>query len=705
MTIPASGPVTFTDIQTEFGGTNPIALNEYYAGGGLVPAGTTGTYGAVPSSGQISVQNFYGTTAYTPIYVEEVFSTWLFNTSTPSDVTVTNGINLSGNGGLVWNKLRSTDASHQLYDTVRGGSNQLQSNTTNAQSSSPTLAVQFGSNGFTWLRSGGWDTNTAVSWTFREQPKFFDIVTYTGVSGANPQNISHNLGATPGFIIIKRYSDAGDNWICYHTSLGNTQGIILNSTGTPITSSGLWNNTSPTSTQFTIGTSSAVNGTGSFIAYLFAHNAGGFGPTGVDNIISCGSFTTNGSGDATVSLGYEPQWVMFKSSSTASSGNWYMVDIMRGWVANDPGNNSNRNLYANLANAEDGGAPVALTSTGFTFSSSFGPWASATFIYIVVRRGPMKVPTLGTTVYGAVSRSGTGATAAITSLSFPPDLLVDKSRTGGYEPSWWDRLRGPNRVLLSSKSNAQTSTSDSLNAFGQTGVSIGADSGGYINNPSFTYINWFFRRAPIFFDEVCYTGTGSTQNVTHNLTAAPELVIIKTLSSGGSGYGWVTGSSYYPSWGRYIQLTSTDGVNNSNNAGPFNNTAPTSSVFTVNTWTETNGSGSKYVAYLFATCAGVSKVGSYTGTGALQTVNCGFTTGVRWVMIKRTDSAGGNWYVWDSTRGISSGNDPYLLMNADNTEVTNTNYVDTTSVGFQVTAAAPAELNASGGTYLFLAIA
>ena len=78
MTIPASGPLAMTEIQTEFGGTNPIGLNEYYAGGGLVPAGTTGTYGAVPSSGTLSIQNFYGTSNYIPVYVEELFSTWLY---------------------------------------------------------------------------------------------------------------------------------------------------------------------------------------------------------------------------------------------------------------------------------------------------------------------------------------------------------------------------------------------------------------------------------------------------------------------------------------------------------------------------------------------------------------------------------------------------------------------------------------------------
>jgi hypothetical protein len=127
-------------------------------------------------------------------------------------------------------------------------------------------------------------------------------------------------------------------------------------------------------------------------------------------------------------------------------------------------------------------------------------------------------------------------------------------------------------------------------------------------------------------------------------------------------------------------------------------------VFSVNSNADVNESGQSFIAYLFATCPGVSKVGSYTGTGALQTVNCGFTTGARFIMLKRTDVAG-DWYFYDSSRGITSGNDPYMFMNATGTNVTTTNYVDSTSVGFQVTAAAPAALNASGGNFIFLAIA
>jgi hypothetical protein len=110
------------------------------------------------------------------------------------------------------------------------------------------------------------------------------------------------------------------------------------------------------------------------------------------------------------------------------------------------------------------------------------------------------------------------------------------------------------------------------------------------------------------------------------------------------------------------------------------------------------------IAYLFATLPGISKVGSYTGTGNAINVDCGFSAGARFILIKRTDSTG-DWYVYDSARGIASGNDPYLLLNSSAAEVTNTDYIDPLSSGFTVTSSAPVGMNASGGTYLFLAIA
>jgi hypothetical protein len=136
----------------------------------------------------------------------------------------------------------------------------------------------------------------------------------------------------------------------------------------------------------------------------------------------------------------------------------------------------------------------------------------------------------------------------------------------------------------------------------------------------------------------------------------------------------------------------------------WNDTSPAASFFTVGTSGVVNDSAYRHIAYLFATCPGVSKVGSYTGTGTTLDVDCSFTAGARFVLIKRTDSTG-DWYVWDSARGIISGNDPYLLLNSAAAEVTSTDYIDPYSAGFEISSTAPAAINASGGSFIYLAIA
>ena len=140
-----------------------------------------------------------------------------------------------------------------------------------------------------------------------------------------------------------------------------------------------------------------------------------------------------------------------------------------------------------------------------------------------------------------------------------------------------------------------------------------------------------------------------------------------------------------------------------NNGSLFNSTLPTSSVFSVGSAGGNNGSGNEYIAYLFGDLDGISKAGTYTGNGSAQDIDCGFTNGARFVMIKRADDAG-DWYVWDSVRGISSGDDPYFLMNTDDAEVTSSDRIDPLNAGFRVDTTFN-DLNANGGTYLYLAIA
>jgi hypothetical protein len=188
--------------------------------------------------------------------------------------------------------------------------------------------------------------------------------------------------------------------------------------------------------------------------------------------------------------------------------------------------------------------------------------------------------------------------------------------------------------------------------------------------------------------------------VTHNLAAVPELIIVKSRS--GSFQGWHV---YAATLGNNVNLYLQSTLAENTPSGDWNTTSPTSSVFTVGAGGyDVNNNATTYIAYLFATCPVVSKVGSYTGTGTTLQINCGFTAGSRFVLIKRTDSTG-DWYVWDSARGIVAGNDPYLLLNSTAVEVTSTDYVDTYSAGFEISSTAPAAINANGGTFIFLAIA
>ena len=633
-------------------------------------------------------------------YIEDVFSTWLY-TGTGASQTITNGIDLSTKGGMTWIKSRSDATNNNLFDTTQGATKLLQSNTGAATVTDTVSLTAFNSTGFT-LGTGstsGSEVNvssaTYASWTFRKQPKFFDIVTYTGTGAV--QNIAHSLGSTPGCIMIKETS-ATNNWAVYHKGVNggtNPQNyyLVLNTTATQTSSSAWWNNTAPTSTQFTVGTNATVNASGqTYIAYIFADQAGGFGTAGTDNVISCGSITADSIGNATVNLGWEPQYIMLKSTSNVSD--WYVGDVMRGLNLTSAMNY----LRANGSNAEAaGGTPNPLiNSTGFSFiSGDLGP--SRTYIYMAIRR-PMKVPTDATTVFSPIATSAVLGTKLTT--GFPIDLQMNALR-GGWSVNtlFLDRLRG---ISTTSTQSGQYLVSSAINAEASATVSLFWDNTGYQepsavgNTPN---VSWNFSRRPGFFDQVCYTGTGgSGQNVNHNLTVAPELIIIKRRD------GVIQWDVWQASLGNGYTMPLNYG-NASSLTGNTNYNSPYSTTTTFNvSFGTTNIISGTFVAYLFATCAGVSKVGSYTGNGTTQAIACGFTGGARFVMIKKT-SATGDWYVYDTARGMTTLTDPYLLLNSTAAEAATLGSVTTTTGGFTVNASILAAINTNAATYIFLAIA
>jgi len=629
--------------------------------------------------------------AAAPLYVEDVFSAFTYD-GTAASLPIVNGVDLATKGGLVWTKNRTgTVRDHQLLDTVRGSSSVLFSNLTDAALSASNRITSFNSDGYTLSTNAtvNGSGQTYVGWTFAQAAKFFNVVTYTG-NGSN-RTIAHSLGVAPGMIMIKR-TDSTSDWIVYHRSLTNTEYSVLNTTAAKVTgATTYWNSATATSTDFSLGTAADVNtNTATYVAYLFAHD------TTSDGIIQCGSFTTDGSGNATVNLGWEPQYFLTKPSST--TGNWEILDTARGLRLG-----ADRELYPNATTAEftlqQGADP---TATGFNVKSDN---ASSTYVYMAIRKGLMRPPTDATKVFAINARTGTGAAATVTagSITTGVDLVMSKARgTAGYSASFQDRLRGTTSQLAANQTAAETTATTEVTAFNMDGVTVGTSSGlGNINTNAVTYINYFFKQARGFFDIVGYTGTGSAHVEKHNLGVAPELIILKPRSVSGEWRVFfnLTGSGYDVA---YLEQTVAKAAQTYSSG--FLTAQPTDTDIPLDTNSNVNGSGTTYVAYLFASAPGVSKIGTYTGNATTNQINCGFAAGARFVLIKRIDSTG-YWYFWDTTRGIVSGNDPYLLLNSTAIEVTSTDYIDPYSAGFELSSTAPAALNASGGTFMFLAIA
>ena len=650
------------------------------------------------------------------IYVEDVFSTFLYEGNQTAR-SINNGLDLSGEGGLVWLKNREQAQNNYLFDTENGANKfVLPDSTSTLQTVSNRGVTAFNSNGFDLGTSTGGNRTgyDYVSWSFRKQAGFFDVVTYTG-DGTDGRAIAHSLDCKPAMIAIKNLSASSD-WAVwsktYDVNEYDSGFLKLNTTdaatytGTPFVSQLNVGSRDP-SANFYVKNNSLTNTNGqNYVAYLFADgddtNAQIFGDSSNEAIIKCGSYTGDG-GNQTISLGFEPQWVLIKRTTATDYYGWQLYDSMRGL----PVGSADAYLRANLSNAELSYNDVDVTPTGMIVnqpSASGGVNSNgSTYIYVAIRR-PMKTPEAATEVFDTNNYVGNDVANRALTSGFVTDLNIFKGEVGNA-PSWFDRLRGSGKKLESSANGAESDRTicsfdvqDGIympNAYGENNY----------NHPSYTdnygYINYQFRRATGFLDIGAYSGNGTSgRSITHNLGVTPELMIIKKRNGVG-----VWQVAHKDVWGSdkslYLNLDSAAG------SGTFSYyfyQAPTSSVFYVTNQSAVNGSGDTFVAYLFATVAGISKVGSYSGTGSDINVDCGFSAGARFVMVKRTDSTG-DWYFWDTDRGIVAGNDSYMFFNDNAGENTSNDYIDPLSSGFTITSSAPAALNASGGTYIFLAIA
>ena len=612
-------------------------------------------------------------------FVDGLFSTYLY-TGNGAVLDVTNNVDLT-KGGLVWIKNRETTGTHLLWSSENTGN--LNSTNTDALNNT-SLQPTFNNDGFTFP-SSDWvslneNNDTFVSWTFREQPKFFDIVKYSGNGSA--QTLSHNLGSTPGMMLVKRTDSAG-NFRIFHRSLGETKALTLASTGGEATSSSYWNDTAPTSTQFTIGTDLSDSGTNNFTAFLFAHNDddGGFGEPGDQDIIKCGSVTADSSGNFTESLGFEPQFILFKA--TDQTEGWEIFDGMRNLTAVK----FYRTGIEAQSTAAEGSGSKNLQINADGFASTGGVSGNITYAYMAIRRGGMQTPSAASDVFAIDAR--TGLTPEYIS-GFPVDFALIKDSNTSSDWIVNTRLLG-NTFMETNTTDAEAS--DSLAKFDiQNGIRSDAVAGDY---------GWMWARARGYFDVAAYTGNDTAgRTVAHNLGVAPEMMWLRRRDTARPWYVYHKNLDASNPAHKYMQLQETDAVADLNTI--WNDTAPTSSVFTIGDNNGVNGNTATYVAYLFATVAGVSKVGSFTmvnSNGSLD-VDCGFTNGSKFIILKRTNDTG-HWLVVDTDRGITSGNDPYLRLDVTNAQNSSTELVNALSAGFTV----QHNQGVADGDYIFYAIA
>ena len=397
-----------------------------------------------------------------------------------------------------------------------------------------------------------------------------------------------------------------------------------------------------------------------------------FGEDGDKNIISCGGYTGNGSTDGPqINCGWEPQYVLVKN--TTSSGDWRLFDSMRGIVTG--GNDAY--LGPNQNNAEAGSSDYFhLTSTGFQMTNDYQNFNTAgdTFVYICIRRpdGYVGKPAdAGTDVFALDTGAGSSTVPNFDS-TFPVDFAMAKTINSSTNWNAGARILGPNYAIP----NTSAAWSGAASFLWDSNVGWNNYSGWGSSAQS-----WMWRRRAKGFDTVLYTGTGRNNTHLHSLNATPEMMWVKRRDSSGNWYVYhkdLNGGSGPQNY--FMQLDTYDAEQNQ----AIWNNAPTSSIFSVSSDGHVNTNGADYIAMLFSSVTGISKVGSFTpDSSGSFTVTLGFTP--RFIVLKPRTFSDNNWgwWVYDSVRGFSPSTTNKLTLESDAAQITgSTNGTTATGINF-----------------------
>jgi hypothetical protein len=301
-----------------------------------------------------------------------------------------------------------------------------------------------------------------------------------------------------------------------------------------------------------------------------------------------------------------------------------------------------------------------------------------------------------------------------------PDWLWFKNRSQAQSHAIFDVLRGVTKRLSSNGTGGDSTELTNLDSFDTNGFTVDYEAivngsgdsmvawgwkanGAGVSNTSGTITSTVSANTTSGFSIVSYTGTGSTATVGHGLGVTPKMLIVKKRDSAGTDWtvwGSVLGGTV---GSEKIALNGTVAKSTGLNSSWFNNTAPTSTLFTIGTQSDLNSSGGTYIGYCFAEVKGFSKAFSYTGNGSTDGsfIYCGFLPS--FVLLKRTDSAGFNWVIHDNKRDINNPDSAYLHPNTSGSESTDRD-IDLLSNGFKMRNS-NTTWNASGGTYIGIAFA
>jgi len=618
---------------------------------------------------------------------------------------------------FVWIKCRSNALEHMLYDNLRGVGNAIRSNRSSPTWSVPTTLTSFDDDGFTIGAYG--ETNTAgytyVAWCFKADNdagtsntngsitstvnagKNFSIVKYTG-TGANA-TIGHGLPVAPK-IIIYRDLTAVNQWVVYSETIGNTKNLHLNLTNAEAVNAGMFNNTSPTTELFSVGTEAGVNTLNNeYIAYCFAD---------LEGVSKVGSYIGDGSFYHEVSCGFQPAYLLIKWANGGT--NWMIWDNKR-----DTHNPNGAYLMADVANAEALGMYIDFTATGFILkdnstriNTNNGEYIFLAFAELPTADSPENhnLP-----LFGQIAYTGNQLNRDITGYLFKPDMVWGKSRSDTDNHMIYDTLRGSGNFLSSNLTAAESFNNNTLKGFLANGFSLGTSTISNGNNEK--NIAWAWNAggeaAPNTdgtiestvmanveggFSIVRYnTGGTSSVDVGHGLEVAPDIVIGKYLDGTES---WVVWHKSFAA-GTAIKLSSNDAVAAHATMDPI----PSSTVFTTGNNGFLGGIDGDYTAYCWTSKAGISDIGSYIGNGSTTgpVINCGFKPD--WIMVKKTDSVGW-WPIYDRRRDGDDTLTHEIHANSSNAESNTANGVQVTNIGFNPIGFG-GDVNALNGNYIYMA--